>query len=106
MYSCNYKLEELRKNTEEIEIVLTVLNDGSHFDEDDLLLPAYIAILVIWLGLVVKFAVPIANLLSLNNPNTVRLIVYGGLLFIGTAYLYRLIHLLLYWSDGAGVHIF
>lgn len=70
------------------------------------MLPAYIAILVIWLILLVKFAVPIANLLSLSNPNTVKLIVYGGLLFIGTAYLYRLIHLILYWTDGSGVHIF
>ena len=70
------------------------------------MLPAYIAILVIWLVLVLKFAAPIANLLSLSNPNAVRLIVYGGLLFIGTAYLYRLIHLILYWSDGAGIHIF
>lgn len=70
------------------------------------MLPAYIVILIVWLGMVLKFAVPIANLLSLDNPNSVKLIVYGGLLLIGTAYLYRLIHLLLFWSDGTGVHIF
>ncbi len=70
------------------------------------MLPAYITILVVWLALVIKFAVPMANLLSLNNPNTVKMIVYGGLLFIGMAYLYRLIHLILYWSDGQGIHLF
>lgn len=47
-----------------------------------------------------------ANLLSLKNPDTVKIIVYGGLVVLGAAYLYRLIHLLLYWTDGTGVHLF
>ena len=56
--------------------------------------------------MVVKFAIPFVNMLSLKNPNAVKVIVYGGLVVLGTAYLYRLIHLFLYWHDGAGIHIF
>jgi hypothetical protein len=56
--------------------------------------------------MILKFAMPMANLLSLKNPDTVKIIVYGGLVVLGTAYLYRLIHLFLYWTDGVGVHLF
>jgi hypothetical protein len=56
--------------------------------------------------MIIKFAVPISNILSFNNPNSVKVIVYGGMVILGTAYMYRLIHLMLYWSDGSGIHIF
>ena len=59
-----------------------------------------------WIILIIKFAVPMANILSLSNPNTVKIIVYGGLIFLGTSYLYRMIHLLIFWNDGSGVHLF
>ena len=70
------------------------------------MLTAYILLFVIWLGMLIKFAVPIIKIISLNNPHAVKIIVYGGMIVLGTAYLYRLIHLVIYWSDGAGVHLF
>ena len=82
------------------------MSQGSHFEPDDYLLPAYLLLFVIWISMVIKFAVPIVNILSLKNPHAVKVIVYGGLVVLGTAYLYRLIHLFLYWYDGAGIHIF
>ena len=56
--------------------------------------------------MVIKFAMPIVQILSLKNPSSVKIMVYGGLVVLGTAYLYRLIHLLIFWGDGAGVHLF
>jgi hypothetical protein len=87
-------------------MILTVLNNGSHIDENDYMLSSYILVFVIWIILVIKFAIPIAELLSLSNPNAIKIIVYGGLVLLGTAYLYRLIHLAIFWTDGSGVHIF
>lgn len=66
----------------------------------------YIVLFILWVAMVIKFAVPVINLLSLKNPNAVKVLVYGGLVVLGAAYLYRLIHLLIYWSDGSGVHLF
>jgi len=70
------------------------------------MLTLYIVVFVLWLLLVIRFAVPLVRLLSLTNPSSVKVLVYGGLVVLGAAYLYRLIHLLIYWGDGSGVHIF
>ena len=56
--------------------------------------------------LIVKFATSIGSLLSIHNPETFKLAIFGGLVFLGAAYLYRLIHLVLYNSDGLGIHLF
>lgn len=70
------------------------------------MLLGYILLFAIWLAMILKFAMPMANLLSLKNPDTVKIMVYGGLVILGAAYLYRLIHLFLYWTDGTGIHLF
>ena len=70
------------------------------------MLVLYIVLFVLWLAMVIRFAVPVVKLLSMKNPHAVKILVYGGLVVLGAAYLYRLIHLLIYWSDGAGVHFF
>ncbi len=62
--------------------------------------------LVIWALLVIKFAIPIGSLLSLQNPNMLRLIIFGGLIVLGAAYLYRIIHLVIYNLDGNGIYVF
>ena len=56
--------------------------------------------------MIIKFAIPIVNILSVKNPHAVKLIVYGGMVVLGTAYLYRLIHLVIFWGDGSGIHVF
>lgn len=106
LYSCKANLEELENSNEEIKLDFVVLNNGSQFAENDHMLVAYIILFVIWLAMLLRYAVPIVGILSLKNPNSVKVVVYGGLLVLGVAYLYRLIHLLIYWGDGGGVHIF
>ena len=66
----------------------------------------YIALCVLWFIMIIKFAIPIAKLLSVRNTHTMKVIVYGGLALLGIAYLYRFIHLCVYYSDGSGIHLF
>ena len=54
----------------------------------------------------IKFAMPIGSLLSVNNPSLVKMTIFGGLIVLGAAYLYRLIHLMLYNIDGNGIYAF
>lgn len=70
------------------------------------MLVLYLVLFGVWLAMVIKFAMPMANILSLKNPNSVKIMVYGGMVILGTAYLYRVMHLLLFWTDGSGVHLF
>lgn len=106
LYSCRSREEELVDNGEEIKLDIKVLNNGSHFEENDNLLTGYIVLFVVWIGMVVRFAMPIASMLSFRNPDSVKVIVYGGMVILGMAYLYRLIHLGMFWHDGSGVHLF
>lgn len=69
------------------------------------MLEASILMFACWNILIIKFAVTMASILSLSNPNTVKIIVYGGLILLGTSYLYTMIHLLLL-ECGSGVHLF
>jgi hypothetical protein len=62
--------------------------------------------LIIWTLLMIKFAIPIGSLLSLQNPNVLRLAIFGGLTVLGAAYLYRIIHLVIYNLDGNGIYVF
>jgi hypothetical protein len=61
---------------------------------------------LIWGALIIKFAIPMANLLSFNNPDGLKIFIFGGLVSLGAAYLYKLIHLVLYNIDGSGIHAF
>ncbi len=54
----------------------------------------------------VRFSFPLMDLLSLRQPSGSKLAVFGGLILLGTAYLYRLIHLALYKLDGSGIYVF
>lgn len=46
------------------------------------------------------------QLISFKKPDALKLSIFGGLLVLGMAYLYRLIHLILYSSDGIGIPFF
>jgi hypothetical protein len=83
-----------------------VLNNGSHFDQNDNMLTGYVFLFAVWVSMVIRFGMPIANILSLKNPDVVKIMGYGGMVVLGTAYLYRLIHLAFYWQDGMGVYLF
>lgn len=61
---------------------------------------------LVWGGLVIRFAMSMITLVNLNNPNLLKLMIFGGLIALGTGYFYRLIHLIIYSLDGSGIHIF
>lgn len=47
-----------------------------------------------------------AKLISFKNPDALKLSIFGGLLLLGVAYVYRLIHLFFYSTNGIGIHVF
>jgi len=49
---------------------------------------------------------PMATLLSFTNPDPLKLAIFGGLILLGGGYMYRLIHLIIYYSNGDGIHLF
>jgi hypothetical protein len=65
-----------------------------------------VILVVVWIGLIVKFAMPMGSLLSFKKPDGLKLSIFGGLLILGMAYFYRLIHLILIAYDGLGIHFF
>jgi hypothetical protein len=46
------------------------------------------------------------TLLTFKKPDALKMTIFGGLLMLGMAYLYRFIHLVLVAYDGLGVHFF
>ena len=56
--------------------------------------------------MIVKFAMPMGSLLTFRKPDGIKLSIFGGLLILGMAYLYRLIHLILVAYDGLGIYFF
>lgn len=61
---------------------------------------------LVWGILVIRFAMAMISLVNLNNPNNLKLMIFGGLIMLGTGYFYRLIHLIIYSLDGSGIHVF
>lgn len=47
-----------------------------------------------------------ASVLIYESPNVLKLVIYGGLISLGTAYLYQLIHLVIYYQNGLGLPFF
>jgi hypothetical protein len=47
-----------------------------------------------------------ALLISEFYPNLIKLMTFGGLVLMGVAYMYEVIHLYIYYSDGSGVPLF
>ena len=80
-------------------------NDGSHFGEDEKLLPGYLAMMTVWVVLLIKYALPLVNSV-LKSQDQTRITVFSGLIILGFAYFYRLLHLGIYYADGEGVYFF
>lgn len=80
-------------------------NDESHFGEDEKLLSGYLIMMTVWIVLMVKFALPLMNTVMKSNDQT-RMAVFGGLVILGFAYFYRLLHLAIYYTNGNGIYFF
>jgi hypothetical protein len=87
-------------------MTFVVSNNGSQFGENNQILPAYILLVLVWAVLIAKFALPMGRLITFKKPDGLKLSIFGGLLILGVAYLYRLIHLVMYNFDGIGIPIF
>lgn len=64
-----------------------------------MLLPGYGIVVAVWLIMVVKFALPIAKSVMNSNDKT-KITVFAGLVTLGFSYLYRLLHLSIYYANG------
>lgn len=84
---------------------MELLNNGSHFGADNNVLWVY------FVALAVALVLAPTNMLKLyrgwvnGERDWAHFVVCGGLLALVIAYFYELIHLLIYWFDGQGVHI-
>jgi hypothetical protein len=55
--------------------------------------------------MMVKFAAPIGKSIFTSKDQT-QITVFTGLIILGVAYFYRLIHFGIYYSNGKGLHFF
>lgn len=79
---------------------ITMLNNGSHFGEDQNFLMGYALLTIIWIGLIIRFFMPVANSLSTKNTTWTQILIYCGFLLLGLAYFYRLLDLTMIYNYG------
>ena len=78
-------------------------NNGNHFGADEeYFLIGYIVLVIMWLGLIFTHFKPIAKAVQVTDDWT-RLLVYGGFICLGVAYLYRFLDVLMISYDGSGI---
>lgn len=63
-------------------------------------------VVLFWGYLIFRYADSIGYLLTMKRPDGLKIAIFGGLIMLGAAYLYRLIHIILFSFDGLGVHFF
>ena len=80
-----------------------MMNNNSHFGEDEKLFQPYIAMGIVWLAVLIRFAIPIVKTFAHKRPDTTRMIVYAAVIVLGIAYFYRVLHLIVYYTDGKGL---
>ena len=104
---CYQKENDLILNevSEELVLDIKMMNDESHFGEDEKFLFGYCVLLSVWIYMMAKFAMSTGKILFSSNDWT-KIIVFLSLIVIGVAYFYRLIHFILYNSNGKGMHFF
>ena len=105
LYNCEATSEDLHNIPEGIEAKLRLMNGTSHFGEDEGLFVPYIVMVVIWLAVLIKFGMPIFRTFAQKRPDTTRIVVYSAVMILGVAYFYRVLHLIVYYSDGKGLVI-
>ena len=69
------------------------------------MLLGYSILVAVWLGMMIKFAVPIGKAIFTSKDQT-NITVFTGLIILGVAYFYRLIHFGIYYSNGTGLQFF
>ena len=63
-------------------------------------------ILVMWIWLLLSNVNAMSQLLNFYKLDWLRIAIYLGLMMLGAAYIYKLIHLVLYCHDGSGIYGF
>ena len=59
----------------------------------------------VWIVLMIKFAYPLINSVMKSQDHT-KITVFSGLIILGFAYFYRLLHLAIYYTNGEGIYFF
>jgi hypothetical protein len=69
------------------------------------MLPGYVILVVVWLAMIVRFALPMGRTIMGSSDKT-KITVFVGLSVLGFAYFYRLLHLSIYYANGEGIYFF
>jgi hypothetical protein len=69
------------------------------------MLAGYIILVVIWIGMIVRFALPLGRTIMGSRDKT-KITVFTGLVVLGFSYFYRLLHLFIYYANGEGIYFF
>ena len=79
-----------------------MLNNGSHFGEDENFLPGYVILVIIWIGFLIFFMKPVIRSLKNDKPEWLRVLIYSGMIILGLGYFYRFLDLVLTYKSGRG----
>jgi hypothetical protein len=80
-------------------------NDGSQFGEDENFIAGYILLVVIWVVMIVRFFKTLIDVF-IQSRDQAKVTAFAGLVALGAAYFYRLLHFAIYYSNGEGLHFF
>ena len=96
-------MEEFKNLQEGVDLKLRMMNNNSHFGQDEKTLIPYLVLVSLWIFIMIKYGIPIFKTFADRKPDTTRIIVYCGVICLGVAYFYKLLHLTVYYSDGKGL---
>lgn len=87
-----------------IDVDVVMMNNGSHFGEDEgSLIWAYGFLTVAWIVVLIGFFKHIVKSLKIDQPEWTRIFMYSGFILLGLAYFYRFLDLLMVSYNGKGV---
>ena len=66
----------------------------------------YILLVIFWVILIIKNAKSIGKSIFSSESDQTKIIVFTGLIVLGVAYFYRMIHLGIYYTNGKGIAFF
>ena len=82
-----------------------MLNNNSHFGEDDKMFLPTIFIVVFWSAVIIKYLKEFLRLITSNRSDYSKIFMYISLASMGLSYLYKFLHLYIYYNDGKGIFI-
>lgn len=77
-----------------------MFNNDSHFGEDENFLISYLVLTVSWVGLMIRFFMPVVRSITRLSTGWAEIIMYCSFPVLGLSYFYRLLDEMLIWAYG------